>query len=463
MDYRELLRPLVEGRRVVLAGGPAAAHTATAGVLRQLGAEATLVLGTEGRGTGPLPEPEVAAWVATSPGPTGSVSATIHASNRLLEHPPPDILDALARFDPGREALVIGSFLNEASELDGRPFLAWRRPKWVAFEDKLIVDALWDRAGVRRAPSAVVHLDPAALRRATRSLDGGAGTVWAADTSEGFHGGAEKTRWVRSAGELDEAVAAFAGRTRRVRVMPFVAGVPCSIHGIVFPDHLAALRPVEQVTLRRAAGGGFLYAGCATFYDPPKAVRELQRDIARRVGAVLRHEVAYRGAFSIDGVVTGNSFLPTELNPRMSAGLSVMLGAVPDLPLQLLLDALVGGIDLGYRPAGLERLLLERADGRRAGGTWRIAPDGIAGRDQAPLVESRGDWRWAREGEVATGWLTCGLGAHGSFVRLNVDPGQVSRGPSFAPRAARFWSFADRELGTGLGELVPVGAPVSAG
>ena len=31
--------------------------------------------------------------------------------------------------------------------------------------------------------------------------------------------------------------------------MPFLDGVPCSIHGVCFPDGVAALRPVEMVTL----------------------------------------------------------------------------------------------------------------------------------------------------------------------------------------------------------------------
>ena len=56
--------------------------------------------------------------------------------------------------------------------------------------------------------------------------------------------------------------------------MPFLEGVPCSIHGIVYPDHVIAVRPVEQISLRRAAAPTFFYAGCATFYDPPAGVAE---------------------------------------------------------------------------------------------------------------------------------------------------------------------------------------------
>ena len=48
------------------------------------------------------------------------------------------------------------------------------------------------------------------------------------------------------------------------------------------------------------------------------------REAARRVGAVLRDEVAYRGAFTLDGVATVDGFRPTELNPRFGAGLGVI-------------------------------------------------------------------------------------------------------------------------------------------
>jgi hypothetical protein len=96
--------------------------------------------------------------------------------------------------------------------------------------------------------------------------------------------------------------------------MPFLDGVPCSIHGIVYPHHVIAVRPVEQITLRRVDQQTFFYAGCATFFDPPGAVTEAMRDLARRVGAHLRSTVGFRGAFSVDGVIGADGFRPTELN-----------------------------------------------------------------------------------------------------------------------------------------------------
>ena len=72
---------------------------------------------------------------------------------------------------------MFGTFLNDVPSLAGRPFVAHRRPEWVALEDKTVVDDLLDRAGVARA-----DVDGRARRRGgarRRSLDGGDGTVWA--------------------------------------------------------------------------------------------------------------------------------------------------------------------------------------------------------------------------------------------------------------------------------------------
>ena len=218
---------------------------------------------------------------------------------------------------------------------------------------------------------------------------------------------------------------------RIVRVTPFLEGVPCSIHGIVFADHVAVLRPVELVVLRR--GDEFFYCGCSSIWDPPPAAREEMRSVAGRAGAQLRAEVDYRGAFTVDGVLTSDGFLPTELNPRNGAGLVTMARGM-DFPLQLLLDALVGGVDLDWRAHELEAGLLEHFDGNRAGGTWRmVGVDVPAGE----LVH--GDDRGIVGPAVA-----------GSFVRMPMDR---PVGTFLAPDAAEFWRWADVELGLGLGPL----------
>ena len=172
------------------------------------------------------------------------------------------------------------------------------------------------------------------MTAAARDVDQGLGTVWSGDAREGFNGGGEYVRWVRDDRQARDAGEFFAAHCDRVRVMPFLDGVPCSIHGVVFPDGVAALRPVEMVTLRRtgAASNQFVYGGMSTHWDPPDADREAMREVARRVATRLAEQVGYRGGFSVDGVLTADGFLPTELNPRFSGGLGAIAKGLPDFP-----------------------------------------------------------------------------------------------------------------------------------
>jgi hypothetical protein len=459
-EYRDLLRPLFEGRRVILAGGVAVSWTATVRQVRDLGATDVLVIGTEGMGAGPLPDPAEATVVALPAPATTSVMEAIHSGLQRMRSPTIEVLDAVRSFDPRREALVLGHFLGAAPELDDRPVLAYRRPEWVALEDKTRVDELWDRIDIERAPSVVVPAKRPALMDAAGWVGSDTGSVWSGDAREGFNGGGEFVRWVRTTAEAEQAVRFFTAHCHRVRVMPFLDGVPCSIHGIVFPDHVAAVRPVEMVTLRQGQGmgqgmdGGFFYAGCASFYDPPVRTRERMRSIAHRVGAALRTDVDFRGAFTVDGVVVGDRFLPTELNPRLGAGLSVIARGLPDLPIQLLMDALVGGIDLEYDEVDFEADLLAGADAHRSGGTWRAVPSDVAeSYADVPLSFADGSWRWAENGAPAAAKLTTGPAALGTFLHCTFAPDATPVGPSVGSRAAAFWDFADRELGTAVGPL----------
>jgi hypothetical protein len=273
--------------------------------------------------------------------------------------------------------------------------------------------------------------------------------VWAADATHGYHGGAAGTRWVVDDEDAERATCELAPIAASVRVMPFLDGIATSIHGIVLPDGVATLRPVELVTLRR--GRELVYSGCATFWDPPDRVRAEMKDAARRLGVVLREVVDFRGAFTLDGVATADGFRPTELNPRFGAGLNVMTRGLPDLPLLLILDLVVAGRHLDITADRLEQLLVEQADAHRAGGTWNLHA-GLP----APLPERRvafdgRRWRWAAPTEpgdaVAVG--------SGDFVRASWDPSRTPVGPSVGPRAAAFWEFVDGELGTSIGPLQP--------
>jgi hypothetical protein len=211
----EELRPLFAGRKVVLTGGPLAGLTGVCRRLRELGAERPFLLAT-GLGTGEVPDPEEAEWCVVEVR-APDIVAEIRAAMRMLRLLPPDVVDALDRWDPERRALVLSPMFNELPEIAGRRVYGPRRPEWRRLEDKVLVDALWDELGVTRASSEVV------------------------------------------AAELMGAplAAAFLGaRCDRARVMPFLEGIPRSIHRVVFPDGVATFRPdTGRGPLLRTVGG----------------------------------------------------------------------------------------------------------------------------------------------------------------------------------------------------------------
>lgn len=421
------LRSVFDGRRLVLAGVVAAAWTEHLPVLRAAGATDILVVAA---GWGAGTRPDVDTVVVEAPQGLSMMDQLRH-EDRFVGDPPAEVFAALDRFDPRGEALVLGWFLNTNAQLAGRPFLTHRRPAWVALEDKVVVDAFWDRAGVARQPSVVAALDDA--EAAASALDRGEGTVWAADARDGFHGGATQTYWVTDGTSRDAALEGLRPVCDRVRVMPFLEGIPCSIHGIVLPDGVAVLRPVEMVTLRR--GREFVYAGCATFWDPPADIREQMRSIARATGRQLAAEVDFRGAFTVDGVVTTDGFWPTELNPRFGAGINAIARA-SGMPILLLNDLVAGGHDLGRSAAAFEAELVDRADARRGGGTW------MAGLALGAEPGTR---------ELDVGTVTVGR----DFVRCAWNAATTPVGPSTGARACAFWAEADRTLGTRTGPLTP--------
>jgi hypothetical protein len=386
------------------------------------------------------------------------IMAEIRAAMRLLRLLPEDVLAALDRWDPGREALVLSPMFNELPEIAGRRVYGPRRPEWRRLEDKVVVDALWDDLGLTRAPSEVVPAEAAALRAAAGRLDRGAGTAWAGDARQGFNGGAFCLRWVRDDEDAAEAVAFLAARCDRVRVMPFLEGIPCSIHGVVFPEGVAAFRPVEMLTLRRSGSNRLRYAGAATFWDPPAADREVMRDLARRVGEGLRRRVGYRGAFTVDGVLAAEGFLPTELNPRLGAGLSMMTRDLPDLPVGLLDRALIEGEALASAAADLERQVLRAADRSRAGGAWTVTDVATDATRELPVLFEDGACRPAGGDRPADGALSFGPSGVGGFARLALDPDRVPVGRSVAPLAVAAFALADERLGTGIGPLEPARA-----
>jgi hypothetical protein len=457
--YQELFRELFKGQRIIIVGLPLAGTLDAVTRFRTLGSDRCLVVAS-GRGTGTFPSPDDADWIILehrSP----DVVTELHAVEALMANPPAAVIAAMDRYDPDRRALVLAPVVTLGpipAQMAGRRVWGARPAASLALEDKTRIDAFWDRIGVERSPFVIAPLSMAAVRGASDRVNRGSGTVWAGDAREGLHGGAHLIRWVRSDSDLSDALRFFSERCDRVRIMPFLEGIPCSIHGLVFPGDIVTIRPVELITLRPKVGAKFLYAGAATYWDPTDADREYMRAVARRVGEAYRAQVG-PGTFTVDGVMTEDGFRPTELNPRFGAGLNVIARGLPDLPLALICQALQGGEELDYRPRELEAMLVQGADAHRYGGGWTTLSKVERESHEHALARADDGYRLASPGEPADATLLIGPSNIGGFVRFTPDPTRMPRGPSIAPAVVAALALADREFGTNLGSLA-AGVPV---
>ena len=388
----------------------------------------------------------------------GLASKDILEEHRNLEHViddlPGELRQAIDAWDSTESARFIFSSPLAASGITAprRPYGA-RPATWAALEDKVQIDSFWDAAGIERAPSQIVPADYAAVRTAATALDQGLGTVWAADARDGTHGGGLGLRWVRPGDDGRASYESLRRMADRVRVMPFLEGIPASIHGIVFPDSVAVFRPVEMVVLRPAGGDRLFYAGCATAFDPNPDDRASMRAAAYRAGAALRDTVGYRGPFGIDGILTEDGYVPTEMNARAGAGLAPLAAGLPDLPLAPLCLAVIQGEKLDYRPDLLERAVLESADAHRTCAGWTVTRTTLDNSGMLEVVRDGDEYRETAADEEPHGTFQFGPSVVGGFVRFVLHPAQIQRGSSAAPEVVRALRCADRALGTDFGEL----------
>jgi hypothetical protein len=404
---------------------------------------------------------------------TESLMTNIRTAEAALVDPPAEVLAAVDRWDPHGTARTIGSTTSVKGTLAGRPTFGSRPASWAALEDKLAVEALWRAAGVTTAASAQVDLgDVDASLEAHRGLaaetaGGDHSSVWALDNADGWHGGGAGTFQVRSEAEARELAARY-GPGRRVRIMPFIEGVPCSIHGMVLPtgdgspSAVAVFRPAEMMTLRNTDTGAFAYGRASTFWDPSPADRNAMRHTAKLIGTELAGSYGYRGTFTVDGVVGPDGFVPTEVNPRYGAALRIEpdpAATAPPVNLYLLHLAIVEGQMNGIDPTALEQWLVTQADARRwmsgfvsvANGpdTERLAVVSAGANGTLDLVEVDPDAGPAPETASSPDRLaTVRWGAAQAGGMLMVDGGPaVPVGPPSAPLLAEIIGAADRRWG----------------
>lgn len=450
-DYKAIFDAKLAAHRWIVCTDVAAAFTPLMAVFKEVGAPRPLLLaGSEG--TGPLPDPNDCEVVVL--GTSGdTMLGGIRAYHEAIRDLPGWAVERIDAWDPEGEALAMQSFLDTRHPVAGRTPWGARPETWLELEDKMIVDELWDSAGVARAPREIVAPTIEDLTEASHRMDRGAGVVWTADNREGWHGGAEYSRYVGDVGTADEALGFMAWHAGRVRVMPFLEGIPCAIHGLVFPDAVATFRPAEMIVFRTRGSNRFRYASCATSWDPPSEARDDMRAMARRVGAHLRDVYDFRGAFTIDGVLTADGFLPTELNPRYGAGIGTISRA-SGMPLLGFSRMLIEGEGGALDAEEIEDLTTDAADVSRALG-------GMAITDVAASETEEHRVRWDRGGVVAAdvdeanATITRGPAPLGSMIRFVLDQEAIPVGELAAPIVAQALEYADAKWGLGIGELVP--------
>ena len=447
--WRDHLAATVRDRKVIAALAPLAAMTGWVDLLRDAGAQRPLLVAT-GIGAGPVPGEQDADIVVVDVPAYASMTEQLRADDALARNLPPEVRAAVRAYDPAGEAVwLVGPFVH-TEPIDGRPVLGGRPAAWYALEDKLLAEDIWASVGAAHASARVVPVDPAALSRASAELDEGAGVVWAGDARDGFNGGGDFTRWVVDARDRAAALAFFAPRCDRVRVMPFLDGVPCSIHGIVLPDGTATFRPVELAILR-GEDRRFVYGGQGTTWDPPADDRVEMRDLARRTGEHLRERVDYRGAFGIDGILGRDGFRPTELNSRSAAGIVTQTQALDSAAFTLLQLSCVAGHDPGVTVAELEAWAMPVLDAQRVSRAIGMAPRRVTEVSRTLPVRWDGAHLTTATEDTADACVLVGPSGAGTFCRLVSD--LLGPGERVGDLNAAMMRFLDAELGTGFGPV----------
>jgi hypothetical protein len=456
-DWERHLCAPVTGRKVICAFEVLAGMTRLTASLQRWGAQRPLLIG-DGVGTGPLPLETDADIIVLDPPPVDSLTEQVRGRMHTHQLLTPAVADAVARYDPAGTAVWWLAPVPPNTPLLEREVLGGRPPHQVALEDKLIVDDLLDAVGADRSPTVIAPASHDALVAASRELvqtTDADEVVWAGDARDGINGGADYVRWIRTPEQAVDAAEFFRAHCDRVRISPFLEGVPCSIHGIVVPDGVIVLRPVELATLRQPAKGRFVYGGMGTTWEPPSHQATAMRRLARDLGTYLAHRHEYRGAFGIDGVLTVEGFRPTEFNPRFSGGLSRLANSAPGAHLDLVQVNAVIGRDVGRPATEIEAVALAELASKpfidvlglsRAVPATETVQVRVAASDDGAVVV-------ADHAASAIGTLSCGPSAMGAFVRFTLDPGAGRPGQRAASLATHLLALSDQLWQTDFGAL----------
>jgi len=288
-----LIRPIVEGRTVILTGS-AARSALMASFIAEAGALPTRV---DLRVS--LPE----------------ARSRFAAYDRLIEHPTQEIRQLVDSLDPAGTALVYAGSFTSARQFCGRQIIGNRSIKSMEAE----------RNDVQREllalPGAIVSLVDGL------GLHCGAPTVVQGVPDRGVAMATSHTYLIpdsASRGAIDELVTKLSQDCSRVVVSPFNAGLPCTFYGIVTETTVIDFGPVEALVSWDPQDWRIHAPGILRPAMLDRSMAESARYVVHNVVRLLRDRVGYVGAFGVDGTVTLAGYIIHEVNPRVCAGFALL-------------------------------------------------------------------------------------------------------------------------------------------
>jgi hypothetical protein len=352
-------------------------------------------------------------------------------------------------FDPRREAALLFADPLDPTHTGTRPSFGRREPFLRLLENKTVIDPIWDAIGIPRAQSIVADT-PADFAQLGLMVDEGTGVVCAIQSQGGVpSAGGDGIYWWRGQPSAQFDVAA---KDVRVRLMPLLAGLPARIHGLVTTREVVTFPPLEVVAPARADHGTFLCAGAV----PTLGDHARLRDATEQAGEALRRTLGYRGAFSIDGILTSDGFRPTDLNARLT---SAMEAAPSMLRVRLQLANLLAREGAELDPH-LVRTLANQAFNAQSTYTLYGAASRASDRPRDVLVRWRGQRLVVAYDHQIHGRLAITPSLRGWLLTATLDREHVPAGAPLNTLAPQVFAMSDAILGTDFGELaVPEGLP----
>ncbi len=347
-------------------------------------------------------------------------------------------------FDPDCQAIVIGAFWFELPSVADRRVFGQRHPSWIRYEDKCAVSFIWDKAKIVQAKSEII---PAFCLREGLPKGWEYPFVLSGDSLNGITGGGSHVRAIHSAEQLEVHRPFFESDCAQLRMMDYIDGISCSIHGMVIDNVVLSSIPIEMVVVPRA-DGKFMYMGASTHWEPNSSEKAHLEDVVRKVGHALREEADFRGTFTVDGVLMNGQFYPTEINTRAGAGIFALYSQ--DHTSYYLLDLMLkDGQFVDLDTSALQDWMRVTAHSNRSARAWGEAEiDGECPNETHSLIFEAGQWLRIDDEREGAATLSISEGRTGAFMMLAVASETLKRGELFMPYVQVAMQYCDAQWKT---------------